>query len=319
MVINFPLVSIITPAYNRADYLDETIQSILNQDYANVEYVVLDDGSKDHTREVLEKYTGKILWESHPNMGEVRTVNKGMAMAHGDLVAVVNSDDPLLPGAIKTAVNLMQDHPEVLVAYPDWIKIGPAGERISQVQVAEYDYAYTLRYHHCIVGPGAFARRRAVELIGFRDPAFRYVADFDYWLRLGLHGPFMRIPQSLATFRVHPDSLSVSSKGKAMADEHIRLMEKFFGLPNLPTDVRRLRSQALGSAHRVAADACGSARGAARWHLAQAAWYYPRYLPAMLLAILPTSISGALLPIARRLALRGRVKTPVRGSEVFLH
>jgi glycosyltransferase involved in cell wall biosynthesis len=96
------LVTIITPAYNRANYLDETIQSILNQDYPNLEYIVLDDGSKDNTVEVLKKYRGRIIWETHPNIGETRTVNKGLSMAHGDIIGIVNSDDPLLPGAVAS-------------------------------------------------------------------------------------------------------------------------------------------------------------------------------------------------------------------------
>jgi len=84
-----PLVSIITPAYNQASYLDETIQGVLGQDYLRLEYIVLDDSSTDNTREVLEKYAGRIVWETHLNMGEARTVNKGWSMAQGEIMAVV--------------------------------------------------------------------------------------------------------------------------------------------------------------------------------------------------------------------------------------
>ena len=199
-----PLVSIVTPAYNRASYLDETIQSVLSQDYPNIEHIVLDDGSTDNTREVLEKYTGRIIWETHPNMGETRTVNKGWSMAHGEIVAVVNSDDPLLPGAVSAAAAFLQTHPDILVAYPDWDFIDPDSNVTGHHQVPEYDYLHMLRRHHCSVGPGAFIRRQAFELAGMRDPEFRYVADFEYWLRLGLYGKFARIPKTLATFRVHP-------------------------------------------------------------------------------------------------------------------
>ena len=137
-----PLVSVITPAYNRASYLDETIQSVLGQDYTNIEYIVLDDGSTDNTRDVLEKYDGRIVWETHPNMGETRTVNKGFGMAHGEIVVVVNSDDPLLPGAVKAAVDFMESRPDVLVAYPDWNFIGPKSEVTEHIRVREYDYSF---------------------------------------------------------------------------------------------------------------------------------------------------------------------------------
>lgn len=270
-----PLVSIVTPAYNRASYLDETIQSVLEQEYLRIEYIVLDDGSTDNTREVLEKYTGRVTWETQPNTGETRTVNKGWRMARGEIVAVVNSDDPLLPGAVSTVVDFMQSHPDILVAYPNWAFIGPNSEITGYVHLPEYDYLYMLKRHHCIVGPGAFIRRRAFELTGMRDPEFRYVADFEYWLRLGLYGPFGRIPKTLATFRVHPESASVSHKGVAMADEHIRLIQKFYSLPDLPPEVQKVRAEAFSWAHHVAAEMCGPARCASLRHYLYFALYHP--------------------------------------------
>ena len=270
-----PLVSIITPAYNRASYLDETIQSVLTQDYPRIEYIVLDDGSTDNTREVLQKYTGRLTWETQLNMGETRTVNKGFSMAHGEIVAVVNSDDPLLPGAISSAVSFMQEHPDVLAAYPDWNYIGPDSRVTGHIQVPEGDYLFMLRRHHCSIGPGAFMRRSAFELAGMRDPNFKYVADFEYWLRLGLYGKFARIPKTLATWRVHPDAVSLSHQGAAMAEEHIRMIEKFYSLPDLPPEVLRLRREAFVGAHLIAAQVCGEARVTALKHFYRAVLYHP--------------------------------------------
>ena len=270
-----PLVSVITPAYNRANYLVETMESVLSQDYSNLEYIVLDDGSKDNTKEILDNYSGRIIWSSHSNIGETRTVNKGFELAKGEIVVVVNSDDPLLPGAIGTAVAYMQANPEILVAYPDWVKIGPNYEIIEQVEVPEYDYNYMLRRHHCIVGPGAFIRRKAFKLIGLRDPKFKYVADFDFWLRLGMFGDFFRIPCFLATFRVHPDSASVFSKGTEMADEHIRLVEKIYSLPNLPASAKKFKNEAFSWSHRVAAQMCDPTSWAALEHRLLAFFYSP--------------------------------------------
>ena len=300
-----PLVSIITPAYNRASYLDETIQSVLNQDYPSIEYIVLDDGSTDNTREVLEKYTGRLIWETHPNMGETRTVNKGWSMAHGEIVAVVNSDDPLLPGAVSETVAFMQAHPDILVAYPDWDMIEPDSKVRQHIQVFEYDYLYMLRRHYCTPGPGAFIRRKAFELTEMRDPEFRYVADFEYWLRLGLYGKFARIPKTLATWRVHPDAASLSHRGVAMADEHIRLMEKFYSRPDLPLEVLKVRAEAYSWAHCVAAITAGTARGAERKHYLKSVGYHPRSylnsvnslirLGAVIVTILPRPLSVLLV------------------------
>jgi glycosyltransferase involved in cell wall biosynthesis len=270
-----PLVTIITPAYNRASFLEETIQSVLAQDYPCIEYIVLDDGSTDNTREVLEKYSGTIYWESHSNMGETRTANKGFGMTKGEIVCVVNSDDPLLPGAVNTAVEFLQSHSDILVAYPDWIRIGPDSKVIDYVQVPEFDYLYMLRRHQCIVGPGAFTRRKSFDLTGMRDPDFKYVADFEYWLRLGLYGPFARIPKTLATFRVHSDSTSVAQRGAEMADEHIRMIQKFYSYPNLPPKVLEVRSEAFSWAHYVAAGRCELVHEAAREHYLKSVRYYP--------------------------------------------
>ena len=270
-----PLVSVITPAYNRASYLDETIQSVLSQDYPRIEYILLDDGSTDNTREVLAKYTGRIIWETHPNMGETRTVNKGFSMAKGEIVVVVNSDDPLLPGAVREAVAFMQAHPDVLVAYPDWNRIGPDSEIISHTQAREYDYLYMLKRHYCTPGPAAFIRRRAFEVTEGRDPGFRYVADLEYWLRLGLFGRFARIPRTLATFRVHPDSASVSQRGKAMADEHVRLLNQFYSREDLPPEVHKARSEAYSYTHFAAALVLSPHLSEAREHVMAALKYRP--------------------------------------------
>jgi glycosyltransferase involved in cell wall biosynthesis len=296
-----PLVTIITPAYNRASYLDETIQSILKQDYPRIEYIVLDDGSTDNTREILEKYTGRLIWETHPNMGETRTVNKGLSTAHGDIVAVVNSDDPLLPGAVSVAVAFMRSHPDIIVAYPDWDFIDQNSSVTRHMQVREYDYLYMVRRHFCTPGPGAFIRRKAFDLTGMRDPDFRYVADFEYWLRLGLYGKFARIPKTLATFRVHSDSATISRKGAAMASEHIRLMQKLYLRPDLPPEVRRARAEAFGWAHLVAGVAAGPARWVGIRHYIRATLYHPLipflFLGQWLFALamkLPKPIPGVL-------------------------
>lgn len=272
----YPKVTVITPSFNRGDYLGETIDSVLNQQYPNLEYIVLDDGSTDHTHDVLAAYNGRIRSESHKNMGETRSVNKGILMGHGDIFCIVNSDDPLLPGAIHIAIAFMQEHPDVLVAYPNWVKIGPTSERFEDVVLPEYDYFYMVRQHHCIVGPGAFIRRRAFELAGgMRDPEFRYVADFEFWLRAGLYGPFARIPHFLATFRVHPNSASKALTGRRMANEHIRLMNKYYSRPDIPIEIQNIKREAYSWAHFIAAEFSGPNRWLARYHYLAFIFYNP--------------------------------------------
>ena len=270
-----PLVTVITPAYNRASFLEETIQSVLSQDYPRIEYIVLDDGSTDNTREVLQKYNGQMFWESHANMGEARTVNKGFQMAKGDIVCVVNSDDPLLPGAIRAAATLMQDHPDVLAAYPDWNEIGPASEFVRRVQLPDYDIQSMLKTFDVSMGPGTFIRRTGFDLVGVRDPQFKYAGDLEFWFRLALRGKLVHIPETLATHRTHPDSASVSDRGARMAEELFKLVEKLFVSPNLPPGIKGQRRQAYGAAYYKAAFFCGSDKGAWLKYLRRAVWCDP--------------------------------------------
>ncbi len=252
-IMHQPRVSIITPAYNRAAFLDETIASVLSQDYPNLEYIILDDGSTDNTREVVSQYGDRITFDSHPNMGETRTVNKGFEMARGEIIGVVNSDDPLLPDAVKEIVGTMVKEPGIIVAYPDWDMIDSTGDKIGHRQTFDYDYVSMVRWFHCVPGPGAFFRKSVVKALGARDVQFRYVADLDFWLRAGLLGPFRRIPKTLATFRYHSQGASSNAQGKLMAEEHVRLAKKLFSMPNLPPEVAAVRREAFGSAYYTAA------------------------------------------------------------------
>jgi len=248
----YPLVTVITPTYNRAPFLEETILSILNQDYSNIEYIVLDGESTDNTLEVVKKFRGRIIWNSHKNKGEQWAVNKGFSMAHGEIIGVVNSDDPLLPGAIGEVVKFMVANPEIIGVYPDWIKIDKDGNEIKKVVLPDYNYEYMLRKHSCVPGPGTFFRRIVIDKLKGHDLKFKYVADFDFALRAGFIGQFARIPKFLATFRVHPGATTTKNKGFVMAMEHIRLLNKFFSLPNLPSHVRKVKPEAYEKACEAA-------------------------------------------------------------------
>ena len=248
----YPLVTVITPTYNRAPFLEETILSILNQDYSNIEYIVLDGESTDNTLEVVKKFRGRIIWNSHKNKGEQWAVNKGFSMAHGEIIGVVNSDDPLLPGAIGEVVKFMVANPEIIGVYPDWIKIDKDGKEIEKVILPDYNYEYMLRKHSCVPGPGTFFRRIVIDKLKGHDLKFKYVADFDFALRAGFIGQFARIPKFLATFRVHPGATTTKNKGFVMAMEHIRLLNKFFSLPNLPSHVRKVKPEAYEKACEAA-------------------------------------------------------------------
>jgi len=250
----YPLVTIITPAYNRADLIGETIESVLNQDYPNVEYVVLDDGSTDETVTVIKRYEGRLRWASHANVGEARTVNAGFALANGEIIGVVNSDDPLLPGAIRRIVEVFQTNPDALVAYPDWRLIDVRGNALKEIRCRDFvSYEEMVSGHHCLPGPGAFFRRQVLEMTTGRDPAYRYVGDLDFWLRVGQYGRFVRVPEVLATFRVHSGSASVCLQSDSMAAEQVAVIENFFARERDDKRMQILRRVSMLNAFHAAA------------------------------------------------------------------
>jgi GT2 family glycosyltransferase len=311
-----PIVSVVTPTYNRARLLPETIESVLDQGFQGLEYIVVDDGSTDETPRVLEKYRRFVTVLRHPNAGEPVSVNRGWAACRGDLIVTVNSDDPLLPGFFEAGVEFMREQESALVGYPDWRVIGPDSRKIADVEAKEFDYERMLCGHEAFLGPGALIRRRALEMVGGRDTRYRFVSDFDFWLRLGLHGPFARIPSRLATWRQHPGALSRSERGERMASEQVAVIESLFAAPQRPSWLGPLRPFALSSAHyRAALVLMDSSHTRARRHFLQAARLAPLKALAgwsglMLLAAL--FLPGGVLEPAR--ALRRDVRRRLGGA-----
>lgn len=226
--MNNPLVTVITPTYNCGKYLCETMESVLSQSYRNIQYVVIDDCSTDNTQAILAIYSDTRLTviRNKKNMGEHRSVNEGLYRVEGKYFMYPNADDPLLPGAIEKLVEVMEANPELLCAYPDWYVINENSDIVHKVQTREYDFAWMVRHHTCIPSVGSIFRSRVIHAVGLRDPGFRWVSDFDYWLRIGLAGPMIRVPYTLACWRKHGTQAS-GVKSDARAKDHIRLMQKF--------------------------------------------------------------------------------------------
>lgn len=248
-----PLVSIVVPAYNHAAYLDQAIHSVLAQDYPRVELIVLDDGSRDHTREVLARYGDRFHWESHPNMGQSATLAKGWAMARGEVLGYLSADDLLEPSAVREAVATLAAHPEAVATYCDFKLIDPQSRLVRRVTTPEFSYRDMLVAVSCPAGPGAFFRRAAYARTGPWNPALRQMPDYDFWLRLGLLGPFVRIPKVLAGFRVHEESQTYSRTSPERAAEPVAIVAGVLARPDLPAAIAPVRRVALANAHLVSA------------------------------------------------------------------
>ena len=243
------LVSIVIPSYNHAAYLAAAIDSVLAQDYPQVELIVIDDGSTDGSPSILERYRGRFHWEVQPNQGQAATMNRGWRMARGGILAYLSADDLLAPNAISTSVAALRRHPQAVLVYCDFNLVDPAGAVVRRVRAPDFRYEDMVAELICHPGPGAFFRRAAYEQSGEWRAEYRQYGDYDFWLRLALQGTFVRIPEVLASFRVHPHSQSFTPASASAAEEPVKIMDAFFANAGLPPRLRALQARAASAAH----------------------------------------------------------------------
>lgn len=253
MIGSNPLVSIVIPCYNQGDYLRQAIESVLSQDYPRIELIALDDGSTDDTRTVLAAYAGRFHCESHANMGQAATLNKGWRMSKGEVLSYLAADDLLLPGAVAKAVDKLVAHPEVVLTYCDFNRVDRQSRVIRKVHRPEFSYRDLAVGLICQPGPGVFFRSGAFQRTGPWDESLRQIPDYEYWLRLGLEGRFERIPEVLAAYRAHERSQSFAPVEPDRAEEIVNVINAHFQNSRIPPEVARAEREAKSNAHVLAA------------------------------------------------------------------
>jgi glycosyltransferase involved in cell wall biosynthesis len=241
-----PIVSVVTPTYNQADFLRDTLESVLGQDYPNIEHQVIDDGSTDSTPEILKEYANRIAVERHDNRGQTPTINKGWERATGEILTWLNSDDTFLPGAVSKAVEYFEQHPDVDIVFGDTLFTQMDGTPIERSKTrAEFDYrTFVIQCENPIAQPSAFIRRAVIDDVGFLDPQFYYFMDWDFWLRAGLRHRIAYHPELFSTYRLHKDSKTMAQANKA-APELEYMYRKFFARDDLPDEIRALEPRAM--------------------------------------------------------------------------
>lgn len=213
-----PLVSVITPTLNQARYIRDTLQSVRDQRYQEVEHIVVDGGSSDETLEILRTngQPSRFRWTSGPDTGMYDAVNKGLRMARGEILAYLNSDDLYLPWTIQTAVDYLQAHPEVDLVYGDYMRLEASGKRLLLLQ-PPYSRGY-IRRTGFIPQPTAFWRRSLYERIGEFDAGLQYVGDCDYWMRAGAGSSIAKVDEILAVDRIQQDAKRSSDPAPLVAE-----------------------------------------------------------------------------------------------------
>lgn len=202
--MNLPLVSIVTPSYNQGRFIRATIESILGQDYPNIEYFVMDGGSTDETVAILKEYEGRLTWVSEKDGGQTDAINKGLRQARGEIVAYLNSDDVYLPGTLRRVVEAFQANPDVDFVYGDFHAIDENGDLIDKIKTIPFDRDILIYDANFICQPASFYRKRLIEEIGLFDDRLHFLMDYEFFLRAAKRKvAFKLLPEYLASIRYH--------------------------------------------------------------------------------------------------------------------
>jgi glycosyltransferase involved in cell wall biosynthesis len=205
-----PLVSIITPSFNQAQFLEETILSVLDQDYPRIEYILIDGGSTDGSLEVIQHYANRLAkWVSEPDRGQTDAINKGFAWANGEILAWLNSDDTYLPGAVGEAVDYLVTYPEAGMVYGDANLVDESGQVLGRFPAKQTDYRRLRRGYVHIPQQASVFRASLWQRVGPLDPTFFFAMDYDLWVRLARLAPLHYTPRLWANFRLHGGGKSV--------------------------------------------------------------------------------------------------------------
>ena len=206
------LVSIVTPSFNQARFLELTIRSVLEQDYPDIEYLIVDGDSKDGSVDTIQRYADQLTWWiSEPDLGQTDAINKGFAHANGDVLAWLNSDDTLHPGAVGEAVEYLLAHPDVGMVYGDANFIDEAGSVIGRFPARQTDYRRLRRGYVHIPQQASFFRAELWYEVGPLDPTFYFAMDYDLWVRLSALAPLVYYPRLWANFRLHGDAKTIAA------------------------------------------------------------------------------------------------------------
>ena len=224
-----PKVSIVTPSYNQAQYLEEAIRSVLDQDYPNIEYLIVDGGSKDNSPAIIQKYADRLAWwVSEKDKGHADALNKGFSHATGEILAWMNSDDAYYPGAVAEAVAYLQEHPQVGMVYADADLIDITGRVAGKFASKQTSYRQMLRGSVHIPQATTFFRADLWRQIGPLDLTLFFSFDYDFWVRLSKVSELAYVPRLWAKFRIHEQGKSVKNDDLCYPDM-IRVYEREVG------------------------------------------------------------------------------------------
>ena len=206
------LVTIVTPSFNQARFLERTILSVLQQDYPHIEYIVVDGGSTDGSVEIIQRYANRLAWwVSEPDSGQTEAINKGFARANGQVLAWLNSDDIYQLGAVAEAVDFLLAHPEAGMVYGDTNFVDENDQVIGKFAARQTDLQRLQRGYVHIPQQASFFRAALWHQVEPLDPTSFFAMDYDLWVRLARLAPLVYYPRLWAGFRLHGDAKTITA------------------------------------------------------------------------------------------------------------
>ncbi len=225
-------VSVITPSYNQANFIERTIQSVLSQDIPHLEYVIMDGGSKDHTIDILKKYDSLLEWRSEKDNGQAHAVNKGLQQTSGDIIGWLNSDDVYCRDAIQRVCEFFESNPDIDVIYGNAYHIDTDDNIIETYYTEEWDIN-RLKEICYLCQPAVFFRRKVIQQFGMLNDKLQYCMDYEFWLRLAKNGVrFAYVKDFLAGSRLHADTKTLGSRIKVHAEINDMLKTTYHTVPD---------------------------------------------------------------------------------------
>lgn len=221
-------ISVITPSFNQGQFLERTIKSVVDQDYDQLEFIIMDGGSKDNSLDVIEKYARSIFhYESKPDGGQTNAVNKGIEVATGEIIGWLNSDDVYYPDTLSAVAEVFQSHPGVNVIYGNADHVDEKDEIIEAYKTEPWNYE-KLKNICYICQPAVFFRKTVIGEHGPLDESLDFCMDYEFWLRLGQFEEFYFLQQKLAGSRLYTSNKTLGSRLKVHV-EIVRMFKDKFG------------------------------------------------------------------------------------------
>lgn len=206
MLKNYPKISIVTVSYNQGQFIEDNIKSVIEQDYPNIEHIIIDAGSTDGTLEILKKYDKHLNWVSEPDKGQSDGLNKGFKKATGDIIGWFNSDDRVPTNALKYVSDFFIKNPEKIAVVGDQRLIDEHGEELRVTKSRAYTYDFLLNHARGITQNSTFFKRSVFDKIGYLNEDIHFAMDRDLFIRISKIRDMPYIPKILGEFRIQEDA-----------------------------------------------------------------------------------------------------------------